>query len=186
MGGLTMGHASTQVDGLIIFDRDCFIDERGAFFKIYDAKLVKEKTLPKMSQVNYVENEVKGTVRGLHFQVVESGESKFISVIKGRIWDVVVDLRPESSTYLAVFAIELSRVNQTSLLIPPGCAHGYQTLSSKAAMIYCHDISYDATKDRGIRYNDPDLNIQWPITISKVSKKDKCLPFLKEFGLLDQ
>ncbi len=124
---------------------------------------------------------IYGVLRGLHYQDLPYSQGKLVRVIQGSVWDVSVDLRKDSSTYKQWFGIELTEDNFLMLYIPPGLAHGFVVLSSVAQFLYKCTAEYNRESERGIRWNDPDLNIRWPLPESDiiVSEKDAKLPFLR-------
>ena len=123
-----------------------------------------------------------GIVRGLHLQNNPHGQAKLIRVVLGKIYDVAVDLRADSSTYGKWFGVELSAENQTQLFLPKGFAHGYSVLSEMAIVQYKVDSPYNPQAEKGVRYNDPDLGIDWQVDNPKLSEKDQKLPFLKDLN----
>ena len=128
------------------------------------------------------ETSTAGTLRGLHYQYQPNSEMKVVTCLKGKIWDVAVDLRRNSKTFLEWHAEILSEENQLSLSIPKGFAHGFQTLTPDVEVLYFHSAPYDANTEAGLRYNDPALNIRWPMEITAISKRDLGHPFLdREF-----
>src|SRR5690606_4870438 len=121
----------------------------------------------------------RGTVRGLHYQRSPYSETKLVTCTEGAVWDVVVDIREESPTFLHWHAEELSESNGRALLIPAGFAHGFQTLSDNVTLIYCHDVPYHASAESGLHPKDPMLNIPWPLTITAISSRDNHHPMLE-------
>lgn len=147
-----------------------FEDNRGSFKKLFSlsSKFKKEK----IYQINASFNLKKGTLRGMHFQKPPYSERKIIYCSKGKILDVIVDLRSNSKTFLNIFQIELKENDNIAIDIPRGCCHGFLTLKHKSEMIYIHFDQYNKRKEYPIMYNDPILNINWPIKISNISNKD--------------
>ena len=125
-------------------------------------------------------NKAKGTLRGLHYQLSPSTESKIIRCCRGEIFDVVVDIRKKSKTYLSVFNINLSSENNLMLFIPFGFAHGFQVLNKNTNIEYYHSDFFVKGLDSGIFYKDKTLNIQWPLKVTSISKRDKGLPVIDE------
>ncbi|HLS31619.1 MAG TPA: dTDP-4-dehydrorhamnose 3,5-epimerase [Flavobacteriaceae bacterium] len=169
---------------------DCYIlipkvfqDERGYFFERYNQK-VFEKLIGK--PIDFVQDNeslsVYGVIRGLHAQKGKAAQAKLVSVSKGKILDVVVDNRPDSETYKEVFSIELSEENKKQIFVPKGLLHGFAVLSEEAKFIYKCDEFYDPEAEIGIRYDDPQLNIDWEIPVEKriISEKDQHLPLFKD------
>lgn len=154
-------------------------DERGSFTRLYCEKEFSEiNFLKKFVQVNSSFNVKKGTLRGLHYQLPPFEETKLIKCVSGKVFDVVVDIREKSATYLKWFGVELSKQNMKMILIPDGFAHGFLTLEDNTELIYCHTEFYNPSAERGICYNDEVLNIQWPSDIIKVSEKDRKYPLI--------
>ena len=123
----------------------------------------------------------RGVLRGLHFQVSPMEQGKLVRVVSGSIWDVAVDLRPASSTKHKWFGLELSAENKTMFYIPPGFAHGFLTLENNTNFLYKCTKEYSSEYERGIRYDDPDLSIDWPSVDLEMSDRDAALPYLREF-----
>jgi dTDP-4-dehydrorhamnose 3,5-epimerase len=157
-------------------------DSRGQFVESFQKAVFAEQTGISIDfiQDNEVVSEY-GVIRGLHLQKAPHAQAKLIRVVQGHIYDVVVDLRADSSTYGAWFGVELTAENQTQLFLPKGFAHGYSVLSERAIVQYKVDAAYTPQAESGIRYNDPDLGIDWQVDSPKLSDKDQKLPFLKQF-----
>lgn len=169
----------TRLKGLYMVKPSLKSDERGWFARVYDQNLFGKIGFPDaFVQVNHSYSEKKGTIRGMHFQRHPHAEMKMVKCISGRIWDVVVDLRPGSATYLQHFGVELSEENKLMILIPPGFAHGFQTLENGCELLYFHSEYYHPESEAGIRYNDPALQIHWPIELSVISERDQLHPLL--------
>lgn len=148
-------------------------DSRGFFARVWCAREFEEQGLtPRLVQTNISFNRRKGTLRGLHYQVAPHEEAKLVRCTQGAIFDVVVDLRPQSSTYLKWFGAELSAGGHDMLLIPEGCAHGFQTLTDGAEITYQVSAYYAPEAERGARYDDPAFGIEWPLPVSEISPKD--------------
>ena len=171
----------TGIDGLVVIEPSIFKDDRGYFFESYNAEKFKKSGL-KFSFVQ--DNQSKssyGVVRGLHYQIEPHAQTKLVRVLQGKILDVAVDLRKDSPTFGKWLSLEISDLNKKQLLIPKGFAHGFSVLSDTAVVLYKCDALYAPEAERGIIYNDKDLDIDWgikPIDII-VSKKDKLLSTLK-------
>ena len=172
----------TDFQDLIIIKPQVFEDTRGYFFESYN----KEKLSDLLGNIQFVQDNqsksTKGTIRGLHYQLAPYAQAKLIRVLEGKILDVVVDLRKKSPSYGKSFSIELSDENKKQLFIPQGFAHGFSVLSETATVFYKTDQFYNPESERGINFNDTDLNIDWQIDINQanVSTKDKVLPSFKE------
>jgi dTDP-4-dehydrorhamnose 3,5-epimerase len=154
-------------------------DVRGYFRRMYgvDCPGAYFDTGPK--QVNLSQNTRRGTVRGMHFQKPEM-ETKIVSCIAGRIFDVLIDIRDSSPNYLKWTAYELDETSGKFLLVPKGFAHGFQTLTDDVKILYFHDRAYDANFSRRLNPRDPDLAIDWPLDISEISEADANAPMLAE------
>jgi len=171
----------TPLDGLLIIQPHVFRDDRGYFFESFNYQYFIDVGL----NLNFVQdNESKSqkdVLRGLHFQNPPFAQGKLVRVIKGGVLDVAVDIRKDSVTYGECFKIELNEANKTMLWIPPGFAHGFATLEDDTIFSYkCTNI-YHKTSEGSIRWNDPDLNIEWNIKNPILSDKDKISPYFKDF-----
>lgn len=177
-----MAFIKTEIEDVIIFEPRVFEDDRGYFFESYNEKLFKENGIPnKFIQDNQSYSKY-GTIRALHFQKREFAQAKLVRVLKGKVLDVAVDLRPESKTFGKHVAVELSAENKKQLFIPRGFAHGFSVLSETAIFAYKCDNSYNKDSEGGLQYNDPEIGIDWKIPAGKVilSEKDKINPLLKD------
>lgn len=149
-------------------------DSRGWFARTFCEKEFEQiGCTKKWVQMNHSFNAEKGTVRGLHFQLPPHAEIKLVRCIAGAVFDVVVDIRKNSPTFLGWFGAELSTQNKTMMYIPEGFAHGFQTLSENCELVYCHSEFYTPGSESGLRYNDPAVGIHWPIEITNLSERDK-------------
>jgi dTDP-4-dehydrorhamnose 3,5-epimerase len=126
-----------------------------------------------IKQINHSVTSKKGSIRGLHYQIPPYSEIKIVNCIKGEIYDVAIDLRPDSSTFLKWHAEVLSDKNMCSLLIPEGFAHGFQTLTNDCEIIYVHSEAYSPSHERGIRFDDPMIKVHWPLPIYDCSERDR-------------
>ena len=155
------------------------IDARGTFARAFCAREFAAQGLTaSFVQANISTNTRAGTVRGLHFQRAPHGEAKLVQCVKGSIYDVVVDIRKESSTYLRWTGVELSDDNGVMVYVPEGFAHGYQTLSDGANVLYLVSEFYTPEVEDGLRYSDPKIAIDWPLAVSGISDKDARWPLL--------
>ena len=134
----------------------------------------------KIEQINLSESLKVGTIRGLHFQKSPYLDAKIVRCLEGKIWDVAVDLRKDSHDYKKWYAIELDAKKSNAFFIPEGFAHGFQVLEANTKVLYIHSSQWIQSHDSGIRWNDKILNINWPLKVSDLSKRDKNLPFLDE------
>lgn len=167
----------TNIPGVYLVDLDKREDRRGFFARGFCAREFHDHHLiSTIAQINLTFNHRKGTVRGLHYQVPPAEEAKFLRCTQGAVFDVTVDLRPESPTYLHWFGVELTAESGTALYVPPMCAHGYQTLTDGAMVMYSSSAFYTPECERGFRPDDPAFGIEWPLPIVELSDKDKSWP----------
>ena len=156
--------SATKLKGAYIIEPELKIDERGFFARAWCADEFKEHGLnPKLVQANIAFNKSKGTLRGMHYQKEPYWEVKLVRCTRGAIYDVILDLRPDSETYQKWLGIELNEVNHTMLYIPEGFAHGYLTLEDNTEVFYQVSEFYHPEHEAGIRWNDPVFGIEWPI-----------------------
>lgn len=149
-------------------------DDRGFFARGWCRKEFQEAGLnPDLVQVNLARSHQKGTLRGLHLQIPPHAEAKLARCTRGAIFDVLVDLRPDSPTFKRWFGLELSEDNHQMLYVPEGFAHGYQTLTDGAEMLYQTSQFYAGGSARGVRYDDPAFGIEWPLPVSVISDADR-------------
>jgi len=171
----------TEIEGLVVIDPDCYGDHRGWFMETYNEAKMKENGIDVVFvQDNHSKSLVKGTLRGLHFQNNPMGQTKLVRCTKGVMLDVAVDLRKDSPTYKKWFSIELTEENKKQLFIPQGFAHGFLALSDDVEVQYKVDNLYSKEHDRGIRYNDPEIGIDWGDIDPVLSEKDMTSPMLKD------
>jgi dTDP-4-dehydrorhamnose 3,5-epimerase len=167
---------STPIQGVQIIQRSPFEDARGKFSRMFCTKeLLELGWSDPVAQINLSHTVAKGAVRGMHYQIGEAAEVKLVSCIAGRVWDVALDLRRSSSTYLRWHAVELSADNHQALLIPKGVAHGFQVLQTDSTLLYVHSHEYTPHLEAGIRADDPALAITWPLELTDWSDRDKAL-----------
>ena len=172
---------TTKFKNLLILNRVSHKDNRGEFDKLFNAfSLTDFWEDAHVEQINISKNKQKGTVRGLHYQLSPYSEKKIVSCLSGKIFDVVLDLRPKSSTFLEIFTIVLSEQQKNSLLIPEGFAHGFQSLEDESDVIYIHSKKYESSSERGVSALDPTLKINWPMEIINISERDLNLPLVAE------
>jgi dTDP-4-dehydrorhamnose 3,5-epimerase len=170
----------TSLLDLFIVDLKPLKDNRGYLKRLYcNDQFINIMSNKPISQINYTFTKKKGSVRGLHYQIKPFSEKKIITCIKGEVYDVAVDLRKNSPTFLKYFSIILSEKNNKMIVIPEGFAHGFQTLKDNCEMMYFHSKSFNAKSERGINSLDPKLNIKWPLNFTQISDKDKNHTFLK-------
>jgi len=169
----------TDIKGLYIIETKVFEDNRGWFTESYSAKKFKNKGLDiEFIQDNHSLSKEKGVLRGLHFQLTPKAQTKLVRCTTGSIYDVAVDLREGSPTYKKWIGVELSAENKKQFLIPKGFAHGFLTLSDNAEVQYKVDEYYAPEYDRSIRFDDPEINVDWGIESPILSEKDKDAPLL--------
>jgi dTDP-4-dehydrorhamnose 3,5-epimerase len=169
----------SPIAGLMVVQRRRMGDSRGALSRIFCAEAFREFGWgATVAQINHSYTGRAGTVRGLHYQRPPLAEAKFVTCLQGRIWDIVVDLRAGSPTFLQWYAHELSAQGLESLLIPPGCAHGFQALVDDSELVYLHSKKYSSKLEGGFRPMDPLLSIKWPLPITEVSERDRAHPLL--------
>lgn len=148
-------------------------DERGAFSRIYCEEEMHDIFGKSIKQINHSVTKNKGTVRGLHFQYEQHSEIKMVKCIRGSVFDVVVDIRKNSPTFLNYFSVELTQDNQKMIYIPKGFAHGFQTLQDDTELLYFHSSVYKPSKEGALNIKDTLLNIKWPLDIINLSKRDE-------------
>jgi dTDP-4-dehydrorhamnose 3,5-epimerase len=153
----------TAFDKLVIIVPHVFEDSRGYFYESYNQETYEKAGIPYIFIQDNQSESIKGVIRGLHYQLAPYAQTKLVRVIAGSVYDVVVDLRKGSSTFGKWYGIELSEKNKLQLLVPQGFAHGFSVLSDKAVLHYKTDNLYNKDSERGIVYNDPNLNIDWKI-----------------------
>lgn len=164
----------TPFDGLWLVNPKPFRDDRGEFFRFFCKKEFQTIGFDKeFVQFNHSINLHKGTLRGMHYQEPPFAETKLVRCIKGRILDIVVDIRQNSPTFLQHYAIELSAENKKMLLIPEGFAHGFQTLEDNVEVLYHHTQFYYPQAERGLRYDDPLLSLPWQTAATYISERDR-------------
>lgn len=177
-----MNVTKTDIEGLLLIEPNIFRDERGYFLESYNDGRYHEAGIPELFVQDNVSVSKKGVIRGLHYQVPPFDQGKLVSVLRGRVIDVAVDIRTGSPTYGEHVAVELSADNHKQFWIPAGFAHGFVALEDDTVFVYKCTNAYSKEHDRGIRYNDPALGIDWSVTDSIVSEKDKLHPLLSEIS----
>jgi dTDP-4-dehydrorhamnose 3,5-epimerase len=169
----------TPLSGCYALELTPFSDERGWFARTYcTQEFGGIGHSAEWLQINHSFTKKKGTIRGLHYQHKPYSEIKLVRCIAGSVYDVVIDIRKDSASFLQWFSIELSAVNKKMIYIPEGFAHGFQTLSDDTELIYHHSAVYQPGSEGGIKYNDPVFNIQWPHEVSEISERDNKHPFI--------
>jgi dTDP-4-dehydrorhamnose 3,5-epimerase len=158
-----MTFAETSIHGAWLIKLEPRSDERGFFARVWcEQELAARGLTGRFVQCNDSQSRHAGTLRGLHYQAEPYGEVKLVRCIRGTVFDVIVDVRPDSPTYLQWYGVELSADNRRSLYVPSGCAHGYQTLVDDSEVMYPVSTMYTPEAERGIRWDDPLFAIRWP------------------------
>jgi dTDP-4-dehydrorhamnose 3,5-epimerase len=178
-----MKFTETKIPGVILIDPTVFEDARGYFYESYNAALFEQHGINAVFVQDNQSQSTRGVIRGLHCQLGEHAQAKLVRVLEGAVLDVAVDVRKGSPTYGQYVAVELSAENRRQLFIPRGFLHGFSVLSERATFAYKCDNFYCKAAESGVRYNDPDLNIDWRIPLNEVnvSEKDCFLGSLKDF-----
>ena len=172
-----MRFTRSQLPGTVIVDVEGHVDDRGLFGRTFCETEFEAAGLPTrfvQSSVSY--NTRRGTLRGLHYQAVPKAEGKLVRCTHGAIHDVVVDLRPSSAGFLRWMSVELTAKNYRALYVPPGCAHGFQTLADGSEVLYLMTEFYAPELARGVRWNDPIFGVEWPIVAPTLSERDATYP----------
>jgi len=169
-----MKFIKTKLEGAYFIELEIASDERGFFSVIWDKEKFQETGLNvSLTESNVAFTKNKGTIRGLHYQIFPNEGAKLVRCTRGKIWDVTLDLRPDSKTFKEWIGIELSQENHKLNYIPEGCAHGYQTMEDDCEVNYLMSQEYNLDCERGIRYSDPTFKISFPYNVTKISEKDK-------------
>lgn len=167
----------TKLPGAFIIELEKREDERGFFARAWCQKEVRAKGLNDSSvQVNISYNKTRGTLRGMHYQTAPSEEIKLVRCVRGIVYDVIIDLRPDSPTRGEWIGVELTADNYRTLYVPKNFAHGYQTLRDDSEVLYQVSEFYSPASERGVRYNDLAFAIEWPLPVSGISDKDRSWP----------
>jgi dTDP-4-dehydrorhamnose 3,5-epimerase len=174
----------TELPGAFLIEPELIEDERGFFARTWSKEEFEQRQLnSKIAQCSISFNAKRGTVRGLHYQIPPHEETKLVRCSAGKILDVIVDLRRNSRTFKSWASFELSCANRHMLYIPAGFAHGFQTLEENTEVVYQISEYYHPESARGVRWNDPLLNINWPLPVAAISERDKTLPLINEAGI---
>lgn len=170
---------ATPLPDLCVFERAPFTDARGEFRRLFcETELAALGWDMPVVQINHSLTRAAGSVRGIHFQHPPHAEDKLVACVAGSVWDVAVDLRSESPTFLRWHAEVLSAANGRSLLVPKGFGHGFQALTEDAAVVYATSAPYHAAAEGGVNPRDPAVRIAWPLPIAEMSEKDAARPLL--------
>ena len=171
--------SETELTGLKVIERQRLSDARGFLARIFCAE---EFTAigwhHPIAQINHTSTAARGTIRGMHFQHPPHSEMKLVSCLRGEVWDVAVDIRADSPTFLHWFGAHLSADNCRALLIPEGFAHGFQTLTDAVQLLYCHSAAHAAGSEGGLNPRDPGLAIAWPLPVTEISDRDMSHPLI--------
>jgi dTDP-4-dehydrorhamnose 3,5-epimerase len=171
----------TKLGGAFIIDVEPREDNRGFFTRAFCQREFEDHGLnPVIAQANVGFNNVGGTMRGMHFQFPPAAETKYVRCTRGAVLDIIVDLRPESPTYLEHVEVELSADNHRGIYVPERFAHGYQALEDKSETSYQVGEFYTPGCEGGLRYDDPALGLSWPLPVTEISEKDRSWPLLSE------
>jgi len=174
----------TPLAGAYVIEPEPFRDDRGIFMRTFcQREFIKIGFSDQIVQINHSITQKKGTIRGMHYQCPPACEIKIIRCIKGEVFDVMVDIRTGSSTFLQWHGVKLSQENMRMVYVPKGFAHGFQTLSNNVELIYHHSTFYNPEYEQGFRYDDSIISIRWPLIVSDVSQRDMSHPILSvSFG----
>jgi dTDP-4-dehydrorhamnose 3,5-epimerase len=165
---------ATGISGLYLIHRSFSSDNRGAFARLYCRRELEVFGVRSpISQINYSINRKRGALRGLHYQVAPHAEDKLITCTRGEVFDVAVDIRKDSPTFLKWYGVVLGSGCNTSLLVPKGFAHGFQTLMDDSELLYMHTAEHSSEDERVIFAQDPAISILWPLEISEISERDR-------------
>ena len=176
-----MNFIKTELEGVYIIEPKVFGDHRGFFMESYSKRVFEEAGLYyDFVQDNHSSSSAKGTLRGIHFQRGDKAQAKLVRCARGAVLDVAVDLRPNSLTYKKWVAVELSEENKRQFLIPRGFGHGFVTLTDDVEFLYKADNYYAPEADGGIRWNDPEIGVDWGVENPILSQKDANAPLLKD------
>jgi dTDP-4-dehydrorhamnose 3,5-epimerase len=174
-----MKYCETPLKGAYTIELEPYQDNRGLFARTFCKKEFQKIGHNKeFVQFNHSATIQKGTIRGMHYQVPPGAEIKLIRCIRGKVYDAIIDIRYQSPTFLKYFAIELDEENMKMIYVPEGFAHGFQTLENNTQLIYHHTQFYNPGHERGIRYNDPAIDIKWPLEPVNITEKDSSYPLI--------
>lgn len=178
---------TTPINGVFELMVQPFVDHRGAFlnaFRAQESAFISSWSYRSIAQVNLSRTEVVGTIRGVHVQSAPHSEAKLVRCLRGRVWDVAVDLRQNSDTCGQWHSVELSPEKGNALLIPECCGHGFQVLEPGSELLYLHSSAWVPESETGVRWDDPSLAITWPLPVADLSYRDRSLPLFLDFPLI--
>lgn len=174
-----MKFSRTAIQGVSVVETTLFTDHRGVFSRLFcESDLAEVIGTRHIVQINHSTTKAIGAIRGLHYQFTPHAEMKLVRCIRGRVWDVAVDLRKGSSTFLQWHAEELAAENARMLVIPEGCAHGFQVLEPNSELMYLSTSLYTPEAEGGVAYDDPSFAISWPLPVTDLSVRDEQHPHL--------
>jgi dTDP-4-dehydrorhamnose 3,5-epimerase len=172
-----LNFSETEIAGVVIVQPEPALDERGSFARAYCRWEFAQSGIDFVPvQISFSVSTRRGTLRGLHFQRPPQPEAKLVSCTRGSAFDVAVDLRADSPTYGHWSAVELTSTARNALYIPPGCAHGFQTREDDTELLYLLSEFYDPSLQRGVRWDDPALDVAWPAEPTVISERDRSFP----------
>ncbi len=181
LDGACMTIVETGLSGVLLIEPELVADRRGFFARLYGEEELEVLGIDtRVAQSAIAFNDSTATIRGLHYQQAPYDETKVVRCTAGAVFDVVADLRPGSPTLHRWVGLELSASNRKSLIVPPGCAHGYLTLKPATEVAYLISVPYVKNSQRGIRWDDPDLGISWPQSPLVIGERDAALPLLQK------
>jgi len=179
--GEKLKFSPTPLQGAYIVTPNLLKDNRGEFFRTYcKTEFTEIKFDKEFVQMNHSINYRRGTMRGLHFQSPRAPEEKLIQCIRGSVYDVIVDIRKKSPTFMKYYAINLNPIDKQMIFVPAGCAHGFLTLEDNSELTYSHSQTYNPSEEKGLRFDDPMINIDWPNAIEHISERDSSHPHVGE------
>ena len=170
--------AKTPIAGVYLASTDVRRDHRGVFSRLFCRDDLAVAGFGEIAQINHSRTRERGAIRGLHFQFPPKAEAKWVRCLRGRVFDVAVDLRQGSPTFLDWFAVELDPDQMNALHVPRGCAHGLQVLEPDSELLYLHSESYAPAHEGGLRFDDPRLAIAWPLPVTDLSERDRAHPLI--------
>ena len=174
-----MRFIATEVDGAFVVEFELHADERGHFARCFDAREFEERGMnPRVAQTSTSFTRRRGTIRGMHWQAAPAAEAKVVRCIRGAVWDVIADLRPDSPSFGRTAAVRLAADAPSSLYVPELCAHGFQTLADDTDVTYAISEFHAPEQARGFRFDDPAFAIEWPLPVTVVSERDRAWPGL--------
>jgi dTDP-4-dehydrorhamnose 3,5-epimerase len=169
----------TELPGVLVAETTAFVDQRGAFSRWFcEEELDEVMGQRRIAQINYSRTTRLGALRGFHYQTAPHAEMKLIRCLRGRVFDVAVDLRRGSSTFLRWHAEELTPTNARMLVIPEGCAHGFQALEAESELLYLHTALYAPEAEGGVRFDEARIAVPWPLPVVDLSQRDRSFPVL--------